>query len=370
MNIPLMDLKAQYRSIRDEVLKAVEGVLEGGRYILGPEVKALEEEVAALCGVDHGVGVANGTDALVLVLDALGIGPGDEVITTPFTFFATAESISRVGATPVFVDIDPGTFNLDASELRSRITPRTKAILPVHIFGQPADMDEVMEVAKESGLWVIEDACQAIGAEYRGRKVGSLGHAACFSFFPTKNLGGYGDGGMIVTDDESLARKLRSLRVHGRTPESKYINTMLGYNSRLDELQAAILRIKLRRLKEWNEARRRKAHLYNELLQDLPIVTPVEASDRSHIYHLYIIQAEERDALIEHLNRHGIASGVYYPIPLHLQEVYRFLEYGEGSLPRVEKVAKRTLALPLYPEMTEESVRYVAEVVRRFFQRG
>lgn len=368
MNIPLMDLKAQYRSIRDEVLKAVEGVLEGGRYILGPEVKALEEEVAALCGVDHGVGVANGTDALVLVLDALGIGPGDEVITTPFTFFATAESISRVGATPVFVDIDPGTFNLDASEIRRRITPRTKAILPVHIFGQPADMDEVMEVAEESGLWVIEDACQAIGAEYRGRKVGSLGHAACFSFFPTKNLGGYGDGGMIVTDDESLARKLRSLRVHGRTPESKYINAAIGYNSRLDELQAAVLRVKLRRLEQWNGARRRKARLYDELLRDLPVQTPVEAADRSHIYHLYIIQTEKRDELVEHLKRHGIASGVYYPIPLHLQQVYRSLGYREGSLPRAEQVAKRTLALPLYPEIPEESIRRVAETVHRFFE--
>ncbi len=370
MNIPLMDLKAQYRSIREEVLKAVEGVLEGGRYILGPEVKALEEEVAALCGAAHGVGVANGTDALVLTLDALGIGPGDEVITTPFTFFATAESISRVGATPVFVDIDPGTFNLDVSKIKEGITPRTKAILPVHIFGQPADMDEVTAIAREHGLWVIEDACQAIGAEYRGRKVGSLGHAACFSFFPTKNLGGYGDGGMVVTDDESLARKLRSLRVHGRTPESKYVNTRIGYNSRLDELQAAVLRVKLRRLEKWNEARRRKARLYSELLRDVPVEPPVEAADRTHIYHLYVIQAEERDALLAHLKRHGIASGVYYPIPLHLQEVYRSLGYGEGSLPRAETAAKRTLALPLYPEMPEEAVRRVAEVVRRFFEGG
>lgn len=370
MNVPLMDLKAQYRSIREEVLKAVEGVLEGGRYILGPEVKALEEEVAALCGAAHGVGVANGTDALVLTLDALGIGPGDEVITTPFTFFATAESVSRVGATPVFVDIDPVTYNLDVSQLRERITPRTKAILPVHIFGQPADMDEVMEVARQHDLLVVEDACQAIGAEYRGRKVGSLGHAACFSFFPTKNLGGYGDGGMVVTDDDSLARKLRSLRVHGRTPTSKYINTRIGYNSRLDELQAAVLRVKLRRLEEWNEARRRKARLYNELLRDVPVETPVEAAERSHIYHLYIIQTEEREALIDYLKQNGVATGVYYPIPLHLQEVYRSLGYGEGSLPRVEKAAKRTLALPLYPEMPEDKVRYVAEVVRRFFGQG
>ncbi len=225
-----------------------------------------------------------------------------------------------------------------------------------------------MEVAKESGLWVIEDACQAIGAEYRGRKVGSLGHAACFSFFPTKNLGGYGDGGMIVTDDESLARKLRSLRVHGRTPESKYINAAIGYNSRLDELQAAVLRVKLRRLEQWNGARRRKARLYDELLRDLPVQTPVEAADRSHIYHLYIIQTEKRDELVEHLKRHGIASGVYYPIPLHLQQVYRSLGYREGSLPRAEQVAKRTLALPLYPEIPEESIRRVAETVHRFFE--
>lgn len=367
MNIPLLDLKAQYANIREEIRRAVDEVLDGGRYILGPEVKKLEEEIAAFSQAKYGIGVGNGTDALVLTLDALGIGPGDEVITTPFTFFASAECISRVGATPVFADVDPKTYNLDPVRVREKITDRTKAIIPVHIFGQPADMDEIMEIAREHDLYVIEDACQAIGSEYKGRRVGSFGHAACYSFFPTKNLGCYGDGGMIVTDDEVLDRKLRSLRVHGKSEKSKYFNNTIGYNSRLDELQAAILRVKLRYLNDWNEARRQKAALYDELLKDTPVVTPYAAENRKHIYHLYIIQSEYRDDLIQYLKEKGIATGVYYPVPLHHQEVYKELGYEKGSLPVAEELCTRTMALPCYPELSDENVRLIADAVRSFY---
>jgi dTDP-4-amino-4,6-dideoxygalactose transaminase len=365
---PLLDLKTQYAGIKEDVEKAVLNVLESGRYILGPEVKALEEEVAAFSDARYGIGVGNGTDALVLTLDAAGVGPGDEVITSPFTFFATAESVSRLGAKPVFVDIDPRTFNLDVSQIKDKINERTKAIIPVHIFGQPADMDEVMALAQEHGLFVLEDAAQAIGAEYKGRKVGSLGHAATFSFFPTKNLGGYGDGGMIVTDDPELDSKLRSLRVHGRSPKSKYYNSLIGYNSRLDEMQAAILRVKLKHLQSWNEARRKNARLYDELLKDTPVVTPFAAEDRKHIYHLYIIQAENKEGLMEHLKNNGVATNAYYPVPLHLQEVYRDLGYQEGDLPVAEAASKRTMALPLYPELSEETIRHIANLVKVFYQ--
>ncbi|SEM79088.1 DegT/DnrJ/EryC1/StrS family aminotransferase [Lihuaxuella thermophila] len=365
--IPLLDLKAQYQTIREEVRQAVDKVLDGGRYILGPEVKALEEEVAAYCGVKHAIGVANGTDALVLALDAAGIGPGDEVITTPYTFFATAEAVSRLGATPVFVDIDPQTYNIDVKQIRAKINSKTKAIIPVHIFGQPADMEEIMAIAKEHNLFVLEDAAQAMGSEYKGRKIGSWGHAATFSFFPTKNLGGYGDGGMITTNDDELARKIRSLRVHGSNPESKYYNSMIGYNSRLDELQAAILRIKLRHLDSWNDARREKAALYDELLKDTPVVTPYHADDRKHIYHLYIIQAEDREQLVGHLKENGISTGVYYSIPLHQQEVYKSLAYEEGSLPTSEYMSKRTFALPLYAELSNENIHRIVDIIKSYY---
>ncbi|RAL24577.1 DegT/DnrJ/EryC1/StrS family aminotransferase [Thermoflavimicrobium daqui] len=364
--IPLIDLKAQYETIRDEVRSAIDDVLENGRYILGPDVKALEEEIAAFCGVKYAVGVANGTDALLLALDAKGIGPGDEVITTPFTFFATAEVVSQLGATPVFVDIDPKTYNIDVSQIKAKINEKTKAIIPVHIFGQPANMDEVVAIANEHDLFVLEDAAQAIGSEYKGRKIGSWGHAATFSFFPTKNLGGYGDGGMVVTNDEELAKKIRILRVHGSNP--KYYHSVVGYNSRLDELQAAILRVKLRYLNQWNEARRQKASLYDELLKDTPVVTPYCAENRSHIYHLYIIQATERDDLMKYLKEKGISTGVYYPVPLHQQDVYNYLGYEEGSLPNAEYMAKRTFALPLYAELEDETIHYIADAVKSFYQ--
>ncbi|MBA4495986.1 DegT/DnrJ/EryC1/StrS family aminotransferase [Paenactinomyces guangxiensis] len=363
--IPLIDLQAQYKTIREEVRKAVDNVLDGGKYILGPEVKALEEEIAAYCGVKYAIGVANGTDALLLALDAAGIGAGDEVITTPFTFFATAEVVSQLGAIPVFVDIDPKTYNIDVDQIKEKINSKTKAIIPVHIFGQPANMDEIMAIANEHNLFVLEDAAQALGSEYKGRKVGSLGHAATFSFFPTKNLGGYGDGGMVVTNDEELAKKIRILRVHGSNP--KYYHSMIGYNSRLDELQAAILRVKLRYLDEWNQGRREKAALYNEWLKEAPVVTPFAAEDRKHIYHLYIIQTDDREELMKHLKEKGIATGVYYPVPLHQQEVYKHLEYGEGSLPNSEFMSKRTFALPLFAELEDVKVRMITETIKNYY---
>lgn len=364
--IPLLDLQAQLATIREEVRAAVDRVLDGGQYIMGPEVKSFEEEVAQYVGVKHAIGVANGTDALLLALDAAGIGPGDEVITTPFTFFASAEVVSRLGATPVFVDIDPKTYNINVEKIEEKITEKTKAIIPVHIFGQPVNMDEIMELAKKYHLFVLEDAAQAMGSEYKGKKIGNLGHAATYSFFPTKNLGGYGDGGMIVTNDDELAQKVRILRVHGSNP--KYYHSMIGYNSRLDALQAAILRIKLRYLDQWNEGRRQKAALYNELLADTPLVTPYHAPDRKHIYHLYIVQAEERDGLMQYLKENGIASGVYYPVPLHQQEVYQSLGYAEGSLPVSEYMAKRTFALPLYAELEDETIHQIADTIKAYYR--
>lgn len=361
MQIPLLDLKAQYNTIRQEIEEAVKGVLESGHYVLGPNVRALEQEIAQYCGVRYGIGVANGTDALMLCLLGYGIGPGDEVITTPYTFFATAEVVSQVGATPVFVDIDPRTYNLNVAQIESKISDKTRAIIPVHIFGQMADMDPIMVLAEKHNLVVIEDACQAIGAEYKGRKAGSIGHAGCFSFFPTKNLGGYGDGGMVVTDDEALAEKIRVLRVHGSKP--KYYHTMVGYNSRLDELQAAILRVKLRYIDRWNGLRAEKAGIYNSLLAGSSINTPFSAENVRHVYHLYIISSPRREVIKTALADAGIDSGVYYPVPLHRQEVYRTLGYGEGSLPVSEQAARETLAIPLYPELTSEQQERIAATV-------
>lgn len=364
--IPLIDLKAQFATIREEIIESVTNVLESGTYIMGPEVKQLEQEIADFVGVKHAIGVANGTDALLLALDAAGIGPGDEVITTPFTFFATAEVVSQLGATPVFVDIDPKTYNIDVEQIRSKINNKTKAIIPVHIFGQPAEMDEIMKIAEEHNLFVLEDGAQAIDAEYKGKKVGNLGTAGTFSFFPTKNLGGYGDGGMLVTNDDAIAEKVRILRVHGSNP--KYYHSMIGYNSRLDPVQAAALRVKLRHLRSWNDARREKAAIYDELLKDTPVVTPYHAQDRRHVYHLYILQSEEREELMKHLKENGIACGVYYPVPLHQQEVYQSLGYEEGSLPIAEKMAKRTFAIPLYAELSREDQEYIANTIRNFYK--
>lgn len=366
MRIPLMDLAAQYEAVKSEIDRAVQRVLASGKYVLGQTVEEFERSLAAYCGTKHAVGLASGTDALILALDAVGVGPGDEVITTPFTFFATAEAISRVGATPVFVDIEPRTYNIDPAAIEPAITERTKAVIPVHIFGHPADMKPIVEIGKRHKLKVIEDACQAIGAEYRGARVGALADAACFSFFPTKNLGGCGDGGALTTNDAGLAGRIRLLREHGS--KKKYQHSVLGYNSRLDALQAAILQVKLRHLDNWNDARRLLAHRYNELLGGLPVRTPFEDADVKHVYHLYIIRARERGALEEALGAAGIAFGVYYPVPLHLQEVYEPLGVPAGSLPKSEAASTETLALPLYPELPIKFQDEVAKAVRSAYR--
>ncbi|HWT26711.1 MAG TPA: DegT/DnrJ/EryC1/StrS family aminotransferase [Mobilitalea sp.] len=365
MKIPLIDLKAGYLSLKDEIDASITSVLSGGNYILGPNVKALEEEIADYCGTKFAVSVANGTDALVLCLDAYGIGPGDEVITSPYSFFATAEAISRVGAVPVFVDIDETSYNIDYRKIESSISKHTKAIIPVHLFGQPAIMDKIMELANRYNLVVIEDACQAIGASYKGCKTGALGHAGCFSFFPTKNLGGYGDGGMITTNNEELAGRIRMLRAHGSS--KKYYNSIIGYNSRLDELQAAILRVKLRHLDRWNEARRTKAERYNYLLQGLGFKLPKAESEAEHVYHLYILSHPKRAEIMKGLESRQIGCGIYYPVPLHRQEAYK-QQYSNISLPVVEAASKETFAIPLFPEMTDEQQTFVVAELKKILE--
>lgn len=365
MKIPLMDLHAQYMSLESEIKDAVCRVFDSGKYILGPEVAALEQEIADYCGTRYAIGVGNGTDALVLCLDGCGIGPGDEVITTSYSFFATAEAVSRVGAKPVFADIDEDTYNIDTVQIEARITERTKAILPVHLFGQMAAMDEITEIARRHNLIVIEDACQAIGASYKGRKAGSWGDAGCFSFFPSKNLGGYGDGGMITTDNDDLAGRLKMLRTHGS--RRKYFNELVGYNSRLDEMQAAILRVKLRRLDAWNLARRQKAEIYNQFLNQLGLKLPKVMNDADHVYHLYIIAHPARTQIIEALTQRGVACGIYYPLPLHLLEVYKNC-IPANALPAAEKVSLETFAVPMFPEMTTNQQNYVAKNIKAIME--
>lgn len=373
MRIPILDLTKQYQSIRSEIDAAIQRVVASGHFILGPEVEALEQEIAALCGVKHAIGVASGTDALLLSLRALGIGPGDGVIVPSFTFFATAGVVHNLGATPIFCDIDPHTFNLDPAEVRRVLTasqgPRTavKAVIPVHLYGQMADMDELMALAKEHGLVVIEDAAQAIGAEYRGRRAGAIGHLGCFSFFPTKNLGAYGDGGMVVTNDDQLAERVRMLRVHGSKP--KYYHHVVGYNSRLDALQAAILRAKLSHLAEWTSARQRLADHYDELLRDIEgLVLPYRAPDRTHIFHQYTVRVRggRREALRAYLAERGIGTEVYYPLSLHLQPCFRHLGYKGGDLPESERASQEVLSLPMFPELLPREQEHVADAVRGF----
>ncbi len=361
MRIPLLDLQAQYLTIKEEINQAIQSVLDSSVYILGTEGKELEKEIAAFSGTEHAVAVANGTEALVLTLKALGIGPGDEVITTPFTFFATAETIALVGATPVFVDIDPITLNMDLTQLAEKITAKTKAIMPVHIFGQMVDVEKIMEIAAQHDLKVIEDAAQAIGAEYRGKKAGSIGHAGTFSFFPTKNLGAYGDAGMIVTNDQELAAHLRMLRFHGC--QTKYYHDEIGYNSRLDELQAAILRVKLRYLNGWNEARREKAKFYDQLLADV-VQVPGRDPQALPVYHLYVLRTKERSVLMERLKADGIANAIYYPLPLHLQKAFRSLGYKAGDFPVAETACEQALAIPCYPELSFEQQREIAAIIK------
>lgn len=367
MNIPLLDLKAQYATIKEEIDNAVMDVLSSAKYILGPQMKAFEEEIADYCGVKHAVAVGNGTDALVLALKANRIGPGDEVITSPFTFFASAEAIANVGATPVFAEIDPVTLNIDVNRLEERITTRTKAIIPVHIFGQMAQMDKIMSLSLLYGLSIIEDGAQAIGAEYKGKKAGSIGHTGTFSFFPTKNLGGYGDGGMVVTNSGNIAEKLRMLRFHGC--KTKYYHDEIGYNSRLDELQAAILRVKLKYLDQWNEQRREKARKYEVLLDGLvkegKLTLPGRDTDAYQVYHLFVLRTDQREKLMKSLDESGVSNAIYYPVPLHMQKAFKYLGYKQGDLPVAEKACSQALAIPCYPELTDEQQEKIAEAVTK-----
>lgn len=365
MNYPLVDLKAEYMVLKQEIDKAIEEVLNSSSYILGPNVTRLERNIAEFIGVDYAVGVASGTDALILALEALGVGAGDEVITTPFTFFATAEAISRVGARPVFVDIDRKTYNIDPMLVEEKVGEKTKAILPVHIFGHPADMDPIMDVAEAYNLYVVEDACQAIGARYKGSRVGTFGDAACFSFFPTKNLGCYGDGGMILTNNSQLADQLKMLRSHGS--RKKYYNSILGYNSRLDELQAAVLNVKLKYLDCWNIKRRELASRYNNLLGNCDVTKPFSDPNVEHVYHMYVLQAEERGQMVDYLVSNAIGTGIYYPLPLHLQDAYKDLGYRVGDLPVAESICERSFAIPLYPELSIIGQLLIIDKIKSFF---
>ena len=368
MQVPFVDLKAQYRTIAAEVDEAMQRVIADTDFILGKEVELFEQEFAAYCEAKYAVGLDSGISALELALRAYGIGQGDEVITVSHTFIATVSSISFTGASPVFVDVDPVTYNLEPAQLEAAITPRTKAILPVHLYGQPAEMDEILAVARKYDLIVIEDACQAHGARYQGRRVGALGHAGCFSFYPGKNLGAYGDGGMLVTNDAELAEKVRMLRNYGQ--REKYHHVFLAYNRRLDTLQAAVLRVKLRRLDEWNAMRQRTAQLYSECLQDQEdiITLPRAASDRSHVYHLYVIQHPQRDALLASFHEQGISAGIHYPLPVHLQPCYEHLNVLHGSLPITESLASRVLSLPMFPEISVEQVQHVCHQLTKAYE--
>lgn len=361
--IPILDLKEQYQSLKPQMDKAVLDVLESGGYILGKNVKAFEQEMADYVGTSRAVALANGTDALQLALRSLDIGPGDEVITVAFTFVATTEMIALVGATPVFVEVNPDTFNLDINDLEKKITPKTKAIVPVHLYGQPADMDSILEVAKKHNLFVIEDCAQAIGSTYKGKKVGSLGDVGCFSFFPSKNLGCYGDGGMITTNLNTIADRILALRNHGG--KIRYYHEEIGLNSRLDEIQAAILRVKLPHIDTWNDRRREIAHRYNELLKDVEEVkTPVELEGTKCVYHQYTIQVPMRDQLHEALKERDVMAMIYYPIPLHLQQLHSNLGYKEGDLPVTENLAKHVMSLPIFPELKPEQQDKVVEAIK------
>ncbi len=362
MSIPLLDLQAQYLELKDELDGVIGEVMSTAGFIGGPRVKELEAAIAEYCGTKHAVACGNGTDALFLIMHALGIGKGDEVITTPFTFIATAEAIAHVGATPVFVDIEPDTYNMDVSLLEAAITERTKAIMPVHIFGQCVDMDPLLEIAERHGLHVIEDACQAIGATYRGKRAGSLADVAAFSFFPSKNLGCAGDGGILTTDSDEIAAACRKMANHGTTV--KYYHDTIGVNSRLDSVQAAILLVKLPHLDRWNAERRAAAAVYDELLADLDLVTPVTRDFGEEVVHLYIVASPERDRLISALQAAGIGSAAYYPVPLHLQEAFTHLGYAEGSLPVAEAACPQTFALPAFPGITREQQEEVVRVLR------
>ncbi len=359
--IPLVDLKAQYVSIKPEIDEAIGRVLTNASFVLGTEVSEFEDAFADYCDAAYAVGVASGTAALHLALSASGVGPGDEVITTPLTFIATAEAISYVGARPVFADVDPVTLNLEPSRVEAAITARTKAVMPVHLYGQPADMDPLLELGRIHNLAVIEDAAQAHGAEYKGRRVGQLGDLGCFSFYPAKNLGAYGDGGMVVSNDAELAERIRMLRDHGR--KSKYEHEFIGYGERLDALQAAILRVKLRHLDEWNELRRTAAHRYAEMLPPDRVTFPCEAEWTRPVYYMYVVRVPARDSVLNRLTASGIGAGVHYPVPLHLQPAYAHMGHARGDYPNTEQAADEVLSLPLFPEITEDQQSWVVEAL-------
>ncbi|MDD3088331.1 MAG: DegT/DnrJ/EryC1/StrS family aminotransferase [Candidatus Omnitrophica bacterium] len=373
MNIPLLDLTEQYKTIKSDVDEVLMKVVESQYFILSPEVGALEKEIAAYTDTAYSAGVASGTDAIILALKAAGIGPGDKVITTPFTFFATAESVSALGATPVFVDIEPDSFNIDPDKVEELLRTTNnekrktiKAIIPVHLYGQCANMERIMDIAERYGLKVIEDCAQAIGATRKGKKAGSFGTAGCLSFFPSKNLGGFGDGGMVISSDEAFINRVKRLRVHGS--REQYVHEEIGFNSRLDSLQAAILRVKLRKLDTWLDGRRVVAKRYDLAFTGLPLVTPKIDDGNTHTYHQYTLLADERDRLMKYLNDNGVGSRIYYPIPMHLQPCYRDMGLKEGSYPISESVCKRALSIPVYPELTEEKIVYITDTVKKFYR--
>lgn len=370
--IPLLDLRKQYYSIKHEIDARLQEVFESGRFILGPQVRSLEQELANFCQVKFAIGVASGTDALELALRALGIKQGDEVITTPFTFIATTEAIVQVGAKIVFADINLDTYNIDPEKIKDKITAKTRAVIPVHLYGQPCAIEEIMKIARENNLLVIEDCAQAIGAEYKGKRVAAFGDVGCFSFFPSKNLGAYGDAGMVVTNNEEVAGKIKMLRVHGS--KNKYFHLLQGCNSRLDEIQAGISRVKLRYLNGWNEKRKELAGIYNELFQKNnladKIIIPRQVAQTNHVFHLYVVRVKERDRLLDFLKSKKIFAGIHYPLPLHLQEVYKEMGQGLGDFPNAELAAKEVISLPLYPELSKDEISCVISCIKEFFNQG
>lgn len=368
IKIPLVDLKTQYSILKSEIEPAVKSVFDKCDFIMGYDVSMFEEEFAKFLGGKFCIGVNSGTDALHLALLSCGIKSGDEVITVPNTFIATTEAITMTGARIVFSDINSETYTIDVSQIKNKITKKTKAIIPVHLYGLPADMNPIMKIAKEEGLFVIEDAAQSHGAIYKGRRVGAIGELGCFSFYPGKNLGACGDAGAVVTNNEELANKIKLLRDHGR--RKKYEHEIEGFNKRMDTIQATVLRVKLKYLNEWNEKRRRHAEMYSSLLRDIDgMQIPVEVEDFKSVYHLYVIKAKNRDNLRMHLDNEGIATGIHYPVPLHLQPAYQYLGFKEGDFPVAESIAKEILSLPMYPELSEKQIYYISEKIKRFYQK-
>jgi len=366
MKIPIFDLKKQYKEVEPGIKKKLEGIFEKQAFILGEEVEMLEKKIASYCGTRYAAGVNSGTDALIIALNAMGIQSGDEVITTPFTFIATAEAIARVGARPVFIDIDPETYNINPALIEKKITKKTKAILPVHLYGLCADMDPILKTAIKHNLKVLEDCAQAIGSEYKGKRAGSMGDAGAVSFYPGKNLGCFGDGGMVVTSDERIYKKVKLLRDHGS--EKRYYHKVVGYNSRLDNLQAAVLNIKLPFLDKWIEKRIKNAEFFNEALKKYPLVTPSIPASSRHSFHLYTLKSPEAPKITAYLNESGIDSRTYYPVPLHLQECFRELGYKAGDLPESEKCSRECFSIPVYPELTGEETKYITEKIGQFFE--